>query len=170
MQIKHINIESGRLGSSLFHLCLSASHTQWQELPLQKAVKNSPGGTLFNKTQSVFGLSPVEFVLSGCRGGVERVQRRRAFARTPVGSWGSRACGQNHQLLPDVIRSLQQLCLASLETHKHTAGEGIRAPNMSHNQKEKATGDFLLRVKCVLVRLNMWVSESAWGVNSGVCV
>lgn len=108
-----------------------------------KLVKNSPGGILLNKKQSVFGFSLVEFVLSGCREGVERVQGRLAFGRTPVGSWGSGACGQNHQLLPDVIRSLQQLCLGSRGTHKHAAGEGIRTQNMNHDQKEKATGDFL---------------------------
>lgn len=51
-----------------------------------KLVKNSPGGILLNKKQSVFGFSLVEFVLSGCREGVERVQGRLAFGRTPVGS------------------------------------------------------------------------------------
>lgn len=51
-----------------------------------KILRSSPIGTLFNKTQSMFGFSLVEFVLSGCRGGVEKVQGKLAFARTPVGS------------------------------------------------------------------------------------
>lgn len=114
-------------------VCLSYTVTRTST---SKIMKNGPRGILFNKPQSMFGFSLVEFVLSGCRGGAERVQGRRAFARTPVGSWGSGACGQNHQLLPDVIRSLQQLCLDSPGTHKHTAGKGIRAQNMNHNQKE----------------------------------
>lgn len=87
MQIKHM--ERGLQGSSLFHLASSVSHTQWQEVPLQKIMRNSPRGILFNKTQSMFGFSLVEFVLSGCRGGVERVRWRRAFLRGRP--WGPEA-------------------------------------------------------------------------------
>lgn len=116
----------------------------------------------------------MEFVLSGCWGGVERVHGRRVFARMPVGSWSFGACGQNHKLLPDVIRSLQQLCLDFPGICKHTAEEGIRAQNMKHCQKEKATGDFVLCVKWVLLRLNMWVSETVWIVvlerSMNICV
>lgn len=47
-----------------------------------KMVNNSPRGMLLNKTEYVW-FSLVEFVLSGCRGGVERVQGSRAFVRGP---------------------------------------------------------------------------------------
>lgn len=115
--------------------CLSHTVTRTST---SKIIRNRPRGVLFNKTQSMFGFSLVEFVLSGCRGGVERVQGRRAFSRTPAGSRGSGACGQNHQLLPDVIRSPRQLCLDSLRTHKRTAGKGMRAPSTDHDQQERA--------------------------------
>lgn len=39
----------------------------------------------FNKTQSMFGFSLVEFVLSGCRGGVEKVRGRQAFCEDARG-------------------------------------------------------------------------------------
>lgn len=79
---------------TLFHIGLCVSHTQWQEPPLQKILRNSPWGILFNKTQSVFGFSLVEFVLSRCRGGVERVHERRVWVRTPVGSWAPEHVGK----------------------------------------------------------------------------
>lgn len=53
---------------------------------------------------------------------------------------------------------------------EHTAEEGIRAQNMNRGQEEWPTGDFLRRVKWVLARPNMWVSEKARAVNGGVCV
>lgn len=121
--------KSGPLGSSLFHLALSVSQTQWQELPLRTSWKIVLEAN-FNKTQYVW-------IFTGgiC---IKRVSRRcwKGPRETGLCSSGSGACGQNHQLLPDVIRSLQQLCLYSPGTHKYTAWEGIRAQNMAHNQKE----------------------------------
>ena len=137
MQIKHT--ERGLRGSSLFHLASSVFHTQWQEVSLQKIMRNSPGGTLFNKTQSMFGFSLVEFVLSGCRGGVERVRWRRAFflRGRPWGPEAPEHVGKTisySQMLSGHHGS--QGRETSPGTHKHTAGEGIRAQNMNHNQKE----------------------------------
>lgn len=42
-----------------------------------KIMRNNPKGILLHKTQSMFAFSLVEFVLSGCRGGVERVRGGR---------------------------------------------------------------------------------------------
>lgn len=133
MQIKH---KHGKRSSSFitFSPLLVCFSCTLSRTSTSKIMRNNPRGILFHKTQTMFAFSLVEFVLSGCRGGVERVRGRQAFAGTPVESWGSGACGQNHHLLPDVIRSLQQLCLDSPGTHKHAAGEGFRAQNMNHNK------------------------------------
>lgn len=40
---------------------------------------------IFNKKPRMFGFSLVEFVLSGCRGGVERVQGKLALQGRPRG-------------------------------------------------------------------------------------
>lgn len=53
---------------------------------------------------------------------------------------------------------------------KHTAEEGIRAQNMNRGREEWPTGDFLRRVKWVLVRPTMWVSEKARAACSHVSV
>lgn len=53
---------------------------------------------------------------------------------------------------------------------EHTAEEGIRAQNVRRSQEEWPTGDFLRRVKWVLARPNVWVSEKARVVNGGVCL
>lgn len=37
-------------------------------------MRNSPGGIHFNKIQSVLGIPPLECVLSGCQGSVEKCE------------------------------------------------------------------------------------------------
>lgn len=88
----------------------------------------------FNKIQSVFGFPPLEFVLSGCRGGVEKCEGDRPWEDScgVLQLWSrAAACGQSHQLFSDVIRSPHQPSLDSTGTHKHTAGRGIRQGNIS---------------------------------------
>lgn len=48
-------------------------------------MRNGPTGTLFNKAQSLFGFSVLEFVLGRCWGGVEKVREKLTFVKTPVG-------------------------------------------------------------------------------------
>lgn len=80
---------------SHFFTLANVSHIHSDKnLHFKRSWKIVLGGILFNKTQSVFGFSLVEFVLSRCRGGVERVHERRAWVRTPVGSWALEHVGK----------------------------------------------------------------------------
>lgn len=97
--------QHGKWSSRVHHFftlpCLFLSHTHTvTRASTSKIMRNSPRGILFNKTQSMFGFSLVEFVLSGCRGGVERVQGRRAFAEDACGVLRLRSMWANPSVTP----------------------------------------------------------------------
>lgn len=136
-----------------------------------KIMRNSPWGILFNKTQSMFGFSLVEFVL-------RRVSRRCWKGPRETGLLRGRLWGPEALEHVGKTISYSQMLSGQYSSYAWTPrghtntqlGKALGHRIWTTTRRKKATGDFLQRVNCVLVRLNMWVSERAHVVNSGVCV